>query len=897
MGRRWSRICFVTILLLSISFCHIQGQPATTSSQPAESGQILDDTVRPDPLENLRKYRGGYDITNVHYWSSTAYTGIAGYVLGALWLLCGVVFGIYLVATICCKTNRNLKKHKKPTSQKQHYLWHIILAAFFTLLAIVGTGLVLGGNAKFHSRADKIIDIIIDTADDASKTIYNTTGAMKVTRTNLQGTNVDASTTRFLESTSRQLDSTADDIQRQARKNRHKIDLGLRILYVVSTVIFALNLVAVIALAVVGVMKIRRVLHILIALCWLITVLCWVFFGAYFFLSRFAGDTCTALEGFQQDPYNNSLSSILPCDQLLSAESALTDVSAGVYDLVNEVNANISRIQQDSSFGVCNPFSGPPDYNYQPNNCSENDIRIGDIPEDAFADILEHHCKPVKRDVKIVWAGLVFLSIVMVFLILTWTVEACYERSHRFSDGSVKPHHADDHMIELGRPEDLGKDGVDSKSRCISDLSDRFETEEPPHDGVPEEPPRMSKLQLKDCIEPLLNFTLALSIGESIDTGLSKEFCSNLLKEDDHDRIYPSETSSADHFEGVPPHPLYKHLALALLQSISSGAIHKMRMDAPLIQDDSSFKQKECEWNKIIQEKGSALIKMLEIVELELHVQEPFFSQLKGPGIKFLCVTTHHSPVVFLHILYYLLLSITYIKFQDVHWYASFSDMLAAEGLAKVVPGVETIKEGIQIYRKFYSEEREKSNGVLAILVKPSSQLYDHLAAILAALSSDGIQRLLGISHTVGTIPKALPLPKSALISAFSSPHNPDVKSSVLSDGARALAKHVNRSNGKFWGSFSGNDAHKNMLALKVINHLIAHSCWLNVHIVPPHGPVFEIRVQDGYGARWSLNPTKLDWAVIANIGYVWNFQTGPGLVPAFFGPLARLCTSICIHY
>nr|GFA54812.1 hypothetical protein [Tanacetum cinerariifolium] len=38
---------------------------------------------------------------------------------------------------------------------------------------------------------------------------------------------------------------------------------------------------------------------------------------------------------------------------------------------------------------------------------------------------------------------------------------------------------------------------------------------------------------------------------------------------------------------------------------------------------------KEDEWNKIIHEKGSDLIKMLETVEFELHVQEPFFSQLK----------------------------------------------------------------------------------------------------------------------------------------------------------------------------------------------------------------------------------------------------------------------------
>ncbi|XP_076910774.1 uncharacterized protein LOC143568509 isoform X2 [Bidens hawaiensis] len=364
----------------------------------------------------------------------------------------------------------------------------------------------------------------------------------------------------------------------------------------------------------------------------------------------------------------------------------------------------------------------------------------------------------------------------------------------------------------------------------------------------------MSKVELKDCIEPLLNLTLALSIN----TGLSNDFCSNLLlKDDEHnDRTVSSSTSSTDRFEGVPSYPLYKHLASALLKSISSGAIHKMHTDSPLVHEDSSLKQKECEWNNIILEKGSDLIKMLETVDFELHVQEPFFSQIKDghKTIEGRCAGGANRFEAGSLILFNKCLL---LQVEDVHRYASFSDMLAAEGLDKVLPGVETIKEGVQIYRKFYTEEREKSNGVLAIRIKQTSQLYDHLAAILAALCYDGIQRLLGISHTVGTVPDALPLPRSTLLSAFSLPHNPEVKSSVLSDGARALAKHVNRSNGKFWGSFSGNDSHKNMLALKVINHLIAHCCWLNVHIVPPHGPVFEIRAQDGYGARWSLNTTK----------------------------------------
>ncbi|CAM8908360.1 unnamed protein product [Rhodiola kirilowii] len=47
-------------------------------------------------------------------------------------------------------------------------------------------------------------------------------------------------------------------------------------------------------------------------------------------------------------------------------------------------------------------------------------------------------------------------------------------------------------------------------------------------------------------------------------------------------------------------------------------------------------------------------------------------------------------------------------------------------------------------------------------------------------------------------------------------------------------------------------DSNKNQHALEVLNKLLAHCCWLNIHVVPPHEEVFEIRVADGYGARWT---------------------------------------------
>lgn len=98
----------------------------------------------------------------------------------------------------------------------------------------VGVGLVLGGNAKFHSRAKTVIDIIIDTAENASETIYRTTGALKEISINLEDVDGDPEATSFLVSTSESLNSQAAEIAEQASKNRRLIDKGLKIVYVLS---------------------------------------------------------------------------------------------------------------------------------------------------------------------------------------------------------------------------------------------------------------------------------------------------------------------------------------------------------------------------------------------------------------------------------------------------------------------------------------------------------------------------------------------------------------------------------------------------------------------------------------------------------------------------------------
>ncbi|KAK9991471.1 hypothetical protein SO802_026456 [Lithocarpus litseifolius] len=163
---------------------------------------------------------------------------------------------------------------------------------------------------------------------------------------NLETSSESTATSSFLTSTSKKLEVEAAEIQLQAKKNRRLIDKGLRIVYILPTFIISLNLVAVIALSGVGLKNsLCNFCYKFIILLWFLTVLCWFFFGmSSSWKSKFSGDTCTALENFQQNPNNNSFSSILPCDELLSAKSVLFDE---LLDLGEAVGTQSRGLSQD----------------------------------------------------------------------------------------------------------------------------------------------------------------------------------------------------------------------------------------------------------------------------------------------------------------------------------------------------------------------------------------------------------------------------------------------------------------------------------------------------------------------------------------------------------------------
>ncbi|XP_028780090.1 uncharacterized protein LOC114736435 isoform X2 [Neltuma alba] len=231
--------------------------------------------------------------------------------------------------------------------------------------------------------------------------------------------------------------------------------------------------------------------------------------------------------------------------------------------------------------------------------------------------------------------------------------------------------------------------------------------------------PATGQVDLRDCIDQLLKFVLESHIDKTLelDIGLSRDYCCNLLREDSRDQ------------GGVPPSPSYKRLALLLHELITGMKLCGTSGAA---------------WREMLADKGSELLDVFKAINFELHVQEPYFTQLKD-GLKTIegrCATGNYKRIAAGALI--LFNKCLVLEVEDVHSYNSFSEMLVAEGLQNVLPGVKTTEEGVSVYRNFYTEEKERSNGVVAIgVTKPASQPYNILASIISKLSYSGIESIL----------------------------------------------------------------------------------------------------------------------------------------------------------
>lgn len=86
-----------------------------------------------------------------------------------------------------------------------------------------------------------------------------------------------------------------------------------------------------------------------------------------------------------------------------------------------------------------------------------------------------------------------------------------------------------------------------------------------------------------------------------------------------------------------------------------------------------------------------------------------------------------------------------------------------------------------------------------------------------------------------------------------------------ISIASRAWEKHVGRKKDSIFGEIKGNTIQKKEKVEELIHYIINHKTWWNIFYHYKHDLVYEIRVQNGQGLRWSEDGKKF-------IGFLEDF-------------------------
>lgn len=160
--------------------------------------------------------------------------------------------------------------------------------------------------------------------------------------------------------------------------------------------------------------------------------------------------------------------------------------------------------------------------------------------------------------------------------------------------------------------------------------------------------------------------------------------------------------------------------------------------------------------------------------------------------------------------------------------------------------------------------------------------------ALEAELQSNSLSKHLlhGLAYTVGSALGSDPPTRAECLSAFTA----SATNTGLMAGAKAWSKHAHRSRnadsggdyvGWWGGQPKGPVASINERALLLFYKVMDHATWQNLHWLPHRVLVYEVRVEEGYGMRWSQ-----DRGVLDNAGCPGSVDSMPWIFRGFVEPM-----------
>ncbi|KAH0660629.1 hypothetical protein KY285_029239 [Solanum tuberosum] len=316
----------------NVVFSRLFAEGPNIVEAPVQSSSLIlaaERTYRKDPLNGFKRYNGGWNIDDRHYWASVAYTAVPFFITALIWF---VIFGLCLLFICIC--SRCCKREPYGYSSMAYAL-SLIFLALFTIATIIGCVILYTGQEKFHSSTLNTLDYVVHQANITADTLMNVSVYLAAAK--------------------------------QLAVDRILIPANVQTDIVTRTALIVLS-VAMLALTFLGfvfsMFGMQVFVYILVIFGWILITGTLILCGIFLVLHNVTADTCVAMDEWIQNPTaHTALDDILPCVDYATAQETLTkskEVTYNLVDIVNQVITNVSNINFSPNFA---PFyynqSGP----------------------------------------------------------------------------------------------------------------------------------------------------------------------------------------------------------------------------------------------------------------------------------------------------------------------------------------------------------------------------------------------------------------------------------------------------------------------------------------------------------------------------------------------------------
>lgn len=329
-------------------------------------------TTRKDPLDDFKKYRGGWNISEKHYWASVAFTAVPFFALAAAWfVLFGLCLSLICLCYCCCP--------REPYGYSRlAYALSLILLIFFTIVAIVGCAVLYTGQAKFHHSTTETLKYVVHQANTTADKLRNLSDDLaSAKKIGVAQVFLPVQVQSDIDEIQTKLNSTSYTLSEKTEDNKDDINRVLDTVTLVLIIISAVMLFLTFIGFLFSLFGMKCMVYTLVIFGWILVTGTFVLCGVFLVLHNVTADTCVSMNQWVENPTaHTALDDILPCvDNATAQETSMRsrEVTSQLVNVINQVITNVTNINFAPNFTplffnqsgpliplLCNPYK--PDY-------------------------------------------------------------------------------------------------------------------------------------------------------------------------------------------------------------------------------------------------------------------------------------------------------------------------------------------------------------------------------------------------------------------------------------------------------------------------------------------------------------------------------------------------------